>query len=525
MTVPDPNQESGVRGPEPGGRSPESGIRFHPWIMPAGVDIGSCADTSTVPGRNGPARRFAWTRSLHHFLVLHPIIPILLIAWAAAARAGPDDIPLIEFDDPRCGAFGYDRAAPMPLLPVASPVVLDLTLHGDLAKPAEDLREVLSRDIELSGVFTRLPADQRPPPAFWTWMDEVTFDYLGWRDAGAWLVPVLELRQAESGATEVRIKAYLTEEGDSLHASAETVVVRAGRVETLAHRVVSALLQCITGLPGVFGTRIAYSYRLNPGDPKEIYVVEFGSASPARVSLDGTLAILPAWGPRGSIVYTGYRRGNPDLYRIESPGRAEVEAHLLSDRPGMNTGAAFSPRGDALAVTMVTDGNVDVFLADPVTGRVRARLTDAPGVDSSPTWSPDGRRIAFVSDRFGGPQIFLMDADGAGQHPLPLPGGYNTSPDWSPDGSAIAYQSRGEGSRFSIWRYDLATGTPARLTMGPWDDEEPSFSPDGRLIAFTSTRHGAKRLYVMTRDGHRVQSLDLGAGEFFTPAWERLFTR
>lgn len=458
------------------------------------------------------------TRTLFHALAL------ALAVRPVASAAEPDPFPTPAPEDPRCGEFGYDFAAPMPLIPVAWPLVLDLTPRGDLAGPAATLAATLARDIELSGVFDVLSPGTRPSPAWWTWMDEVTFDYLGWRDAGAYLVVVAEVSPAPGGALAVRLQAYLTEEGDTLRFGGADVVVPPDRVEALGHRYVSALLSCITGRPGVFGTRIAYSHRLTPGAPKEVWFVEFGSATPVRASADGVLAILPAWGPGGAVAYTGYRSGNPDLYLVERAGRPESSVRVLSARPGLNTGAAFSPRGDALALTLAPDGNVDIHLVDARGGEAWARLTSAPGIDSSPAWSPDGRRIAFVSDRSGGPNVFVMEADGSNPRPLPLPGSYNTSPDWSPDGSSIAYQSRGEGGRFSIWRYDLATGLVSRLTAGPWDDEEPSFSPDGRLVAFTSTRQGPKRLFVMTRDGRNARALDLGPGEFFTPAWERPIT-
>ncbi len=453
--------------------------------------------------------------------VFRRLLPLVLLAASLQARADPDPFPTPAPEDPRCGEFGYDFAAPMPLIPVAWPLVLDLTPRGDLAEPAAHLAATLARDLELSGVFYVLSPGTRPSPAWWTWMDEVTFDYLGWRDVGAYLVVVAEMSPAPRGAIAVRLQAYLTEEGDLLRTRGADVVVPPDRIETLGHRYVSALLSCITGRPGVFGTRIAYSHRPAPGAPKEVWFVEFGSASPVRVSADGVLAILPAWGPGGTVAFTGYRSGNPDLVVVERAGQPDSAVRVLSSRPGLNTGAAFSPRGDNVALTLAPDGNVDVYLVDARGGEVQARLTSAPGIDSSPSWSPDGRRIAFVSDRAGGPNVFVMEADGSNQRPLPLPGSYNTSPDWSPDGSSIAYQSRGEGGRFSIGRYDLATGLVSRLTAGPWDDEEPSFSPDSRLIVFTSTRQGPKRLFVMTRDGRGVRALDLGPGEFFTPAWER----
>ena len=452
-------------------------------------------------------------------------VGVLLLATALAAPAAAlPAFPTPYPDDPRCGAFGYSWSEPMPRIPVARPVIQDLTPTGDLAGPTAVVAHTLSDALDLSGVFWILPADAGPADTFVVWNSPNSFDYIGWRDAGAWLVLVGEVSPA-AGGVRVRLDAYLTEEGDRLSLGGAEAVVEPARLPTFANRYVNALLQCITGLPGAFGTRIAYARRPQAGAPKEIWTVEFGSQAQVQVSHDGQVAMLPAWAPGGGVAWTGYARGNPEVFAwpCEACGARLGEAGVFSARRGQNSGVAFSPDGRLAALTLAPDGNPDVWLVDGRTGADVARLTTGPGIDTSPSWSPDGRRIAFVSDRDGGPQVWVMDADGKNQRSLPLPGGYNTSPDWSPSGNEVAYQSRGEGGRFSIWAYDFATGGVRRLTSGNWDDEEPSWSPDGRTIAFTSTRRGAKLLFVMSRDGSGARPVFDGGGDYFTPAWERQF--
>jgi len=463
--------------------------------------------------------------------VLAPVLACalgsLLPPLAAVASPLPAGFPTPYPDDPRCGRFGWDRRERMPRIPVAWPQVRDTSPRGDSTEAAETLARTLASDLDLTGVF-QVNDETAVPRGPWLWDSDTAFDWIGWREAGAWMVLTAEVSPAKGGTVRARIDCRLTEEADSLVLGAAEAVVTPDRVVTFAHRYVNALLKCVTGVPGAFGTRIAYARRPAAGQPKEIWLVEFGSREQFQWSRDGVIAMLPAWAPGGAVAWTGYRSGDPDVYlspcgacRASVPGGGPG---ILSARQGLDSGIAFSPDGTFAALTLVTDGNPDVWLIDGRTGEEVARLTDSPAIDTSPCWSPDGRRIAFVSDRDGGPQVWVMESDGRDQRALPLPGSYNTSPDWSPDGAEIAYQARGEGSPFSIWTVEVATGSLRRLTAGPWEDEEPSWSPDGRLIAFTSNRRGGhKLLYVIARDGTGAKALFTGGGDYYTPAWERTF--
>lgn len=446
-----------------------------------------------------------------------PLKPLGILACLAisalspSAWAGP---PPSDAADERCLAFGWDPAKPPAPPPIAGPIVSDLSPDGSLQAAADLVRTTLSNDLDLAGAFRRLPAAAVPQTGAILWNSDEAFDYIGWADVGAFLVITGSVAPSPAGLV-VRLDAWLTEEGDRLRLPAAEAEVTLDRAPDLVHRWVNHLLRCITTVPGAFGTRIAYARRLAAGQPKEIWVAEFGSAVQAQVSHDGQGALLPAWAPGGLLAWSGYRAGNPDVY---------VDGVPFSSRPGMNTGIAFSPDGRIAALTLAPDGNPDIYLVDAATGAELARLTSGRCIDTSPAWSPDGGRIAFVSDRAGGPQIYLMNPDGTEPRALPLPGDYNTSPDWSPDGTHIAYQSRGTGDRFVIWTVDVRTGDARPLTFGRTNDEEPSWSPDGRRIVYTSAKRGGRKaLWVMDRDGSHARPLFEDAGDYFTPAWEHQF--
>ena len=73
---------------------------------------------------------------------------------------------------------------------------------------------------------------------------------------------------------------------------------------------------------------------------------------------------------------------------------------------------------------------------------------------------------------------------------------------WSPDGTSLAYDTD-----TSIWRVDLATATPVRLTTDdPTHDVEswqPSWSPDGNTIAYSrfQTCFRCTAIWLINSDG------------------------
>ena len=127
-----------------------------------------------------------------------------------------------------------------------------------------------------------------------------------------------------------------------------------------------------------------------------------------------------------------------------------------------------------------------------------------PGeVVSAPRWSPRGRRILYKStmDKGAGSAIWSVAADGSDRQKITdLQGhkmaeidssGFLNTLDWSPDEKQILFADKaGDNPRFSIYKLDLATKEPRKVTDPPSGfigDLDPQFSPDGHSIAFRRT--------------------------------------
>jgi len=148
----------------------------------------------------------------------------------------------------------------------------------------------------------------------------------------------------------------------------------------------------------------------------------------------------------------------------------------------------------------------DIFKADP-DGSNLIRLTDTPGYDAEAVWSPRGDKIAFTSARTGDLEIYLMNPDGSGVEQLTDAPGYDGGPFFSFDGKWICYRaSRPQGqaladykrlldeglirpTQLDLYIMNLTDRKPIRLTDNGAANFGPYFHPDGRHIIFASNMH------------------------------------
>ena len=189
----------------------------------------------------------------------------------------------------------------------------------------------------------------------------------------------------------------------------------------------------------------------------------------------------------------------------------------ISSRKGLNIGAAWSPDGKRLAVTLSYKDNPDIYLVD-LKGKIIKQLTNHWGIDVSPSFSPDGTKIAYVSNRSGNPQIYIKDLQNGRDERLTFEGKYNTSPHWS-SRDRIVFSGMYEG-RFNIFSINADGSDLRQLTEENQNNEDPCWSPDGRYIVFSSDRHGGYHLYLMNANGQNQRRITFIKGvEETSPSW------
>lgn len=270
------------------------------------------------------------------------------------------------------------------------------------------------------------------------------------------------------------------------------------------HAFADDIVETLTGTKGIASTKIAFV--ATKTGKKEIYTCDADGAGVVQLTRDGAISVAPNLSPDGrKLAYTGYHSGYADVYEINLASGARSR---ILKYPGTNSGAAYSPDGGKIAVTLSKDGNPELY----VTGGFGAkRLTRTKGVESSPTWSPDGSEIIYSSDDRGGPQLYRIGAGGGSARALSTGHGYCTEPNWSPDGKKVAFNTRGGG--FQVTILDLASG--GTRTVG--EGQDPVWGANSRHLVFAS---GGALVLLDTLTGQRT-TLASGLGKISEPTWSR----
>ena len=103
----------------------------------------------------------------------------------------------------------------------------------------------------------------------------------------------------------------------------------------MAHRFSDEIMRALTGIEGVFNTKIAYSVVTKKG--KEIAVMDMDGFDTKQLTKNKSINISPAWSPDGKkLVFTSYLHGNPDLYSIKVGGKivSAATTYLAALSPG-----------------------------------------------------------------------------------------------------------------------------------------------------------------------------------------------
>ncbi|MBK5273859.1 MAG: Tol-Pal system beta propeller repeat protein TolB [Desulfuromonadales bacterium] len=421
-------------------------------------------------------------------------ILLFLVAFPAALPALAGNIEAVEVTAP-----GNRQLK----LAVETPRSLNTSPN---ATSAREMSAVIAFDMNMSGTISAETREQLPAA---TPVPLAGTSYLPWSTAGFDLLVRGEYSITGDNLT-VEFRLF-----DVLNQKMMTSKRYLGKIKDLryfAHSFADEIMLFVTGEKGCFTTHVAYVS--NQSGNKEIVIMNWDGYNQLQLTRNGSINLNPDFSPDGrELLFTSYKRGNPDLYKRALSNTVEVP---VSNRKGLNITGSWSPDSSKIALTLSKDGNSEIYtLAKD--GSRPVRLTVNSAIEVSPAWSPDGARIAFVSDRLGKPQIFIMNADGGNVRRLTTAGSYNVNPRWSPKGDKIAY-ARMSGGGFQIFTIN-SDGTGDTQLTSAGSSENPAWSPDGRFITFSSKRGGAEAIYVMRSDGSGQTRVSQGKGKTTQPAW------
>jgi TolB protein len=388
-----------------------------------------------------------------------------------------------------------------------------------------DVAQVVSADLERSGLF--LPIDQRAfieDPA----RMGAAPRFGDWRIINAQALVTGNSALQPDGRLKVEFRLWDTYAEKQLAGFQYTTQPNSWR--RVAHIVADKIYERLTGESGYFDTQIVYISESGPAERriKRLALMDQDGANHRFLTDGRSLVLTPRFSPSTrDITYLSYgsgRRGAPRVYLFNiDTGQQEV----LGDFPGMTFAPRFSPDGNAVIMSLATNGNTDIYTMDLRTKRT-VRLTNDPAIDTSPSYSPDGKRIVFNSDRGGSQQLYVMNADGSDQKRISF--GDNQSrygtPVWSPRGDLIAF-TKIDGGKFyiGVMRTD---GSGERLLTESFLVEGPTWAPNGRVLMYfrqqpydSRGRGGTTRLYSIDLTGYNEREV-ITPQDASDPAWSPL---
>jgi TolB protein len=372
----------------------------------------------------------------------------------------------------------------------------------------DSVNAVIGADLARSGQFRVIPDEQmlsRPTEA-------AQINFRDWQLVMAQYVTIGRLLPQPDGRFTAEFELFNVATGQRMTGARFPGVALASKRQ-LAHHIADLIYEAITGVRGVFSTRITYVTQV--GNNYELQVADADGYNPVTVLRTQEPILSPTWSADGRFVaYATFVNRRAAVFRQDVSTGAR---QLVSSFPGLNGAPAFSPDGSRMALVLSKDGNPDIYVMN-LAGGPPQRLTQHYAIDTEPTWSPDGRYIYFTSDRSGGPQIYRVPASGGAAERVTFEGTYNARPEVSPDGRKIAMVHSAAGQGYRIAVLDLASRRMDVLTDGPLD-ESPAFAPNGQVIIYTSKSGGAEALATVSLDGAVRQRLGVAQAKVREPGW------
>ena len=375
-----------------------------------------------------------------------------------------------------------------------------------------DIDDVIAADLYRSGRFR--PIDENDMLQKPTASVEIDFD--DWSILNVEAVVIGKVTQTGSNAYSVQFQAF------DVFSRQQLVGYRMPASRTtmrrVAHRAADMIYEKLTGIPGVFGTKVAYvsATGSNESDRQYALIVSDMDGENQFTIMESTDPIMsPAWSPDSrQLAYVSFEDNVSTIFvqTLRTGNRIKV-----SSRAGINGAPAFSPDGRKLVLTLGgVDGNLDIHILD-LGSRQLTRLTTNRAIDTEGTWAPDGETIYFTSDRGGSPQIYRVGINGGNPERITFEGSYNARPRLSPDGSKLALVTLDRGN-YRIGLLDLEDRDLLILSAGQ-QDESPSFAPNSDSLIYATRQRGNGVLEMVSADGLVRQRLGSGRGDIREPVW------
>ena len=377
----------------------------------------------------------------------------------------------------------------------------------------KQLQKVIASDLQLSGRFELIPEqDMLSTP---TVGEKIHF--ADWRFSKVEFILIGAVKQVE-GVLEVSYELYdVVNNLKLLSKSARGINMR-----DIAHQISNDSYYKITGIEGIFDSKIVYVTEDKKASGKKLYQLKMSDQDGARdivLTQSDEPLLSPTFSPDASkIAYVSFESGRSAIYQQDIYTGERI---IISQFEGINSAPSWSPDGSKMAVVLSKDGNPEIYIKNLAKNKY-TRFTNHYSIDTEPNWMPDGKSIVFTSDRTGSPQIYSKNIRTQILKRLTREGNYNARPRISQDGKFLVLIN-GNKNIFKVSVLNLETNEMLNVSKTK-NDESPSISPNGAMIIYSSRTNNRYGLDVVSLDAgikYRLPS-DKPVRE---PAWSPIIRR
>lgn len=197
-----------------------------------------------------------------------------------------------------------------------------------------------------------------------------------------------------------------------------------------------------------------------------------------------------------------------DIFKADTNGNIIKK---LTDTPGYDAEATFSPKGDKIIFTSMRDGDLDLYSMD-LNGKHVKRITNTLGYDGGAWFSPDGTKIIWRASRPTTPEeikeykellaenlvapthmeVWIANADGSDAQQVTNLAQANWAPNFMPGAKHFIFCSNHEYKRgfpFNMYIANADGTNIQKISRDKGFDAFPMFSPDGKKFVFCSNRN------------------------------------
>lgn len=431
--------------------------------------------------------------------LLSSLLFIVFTAVSLPAMADPLDLMLTQ---------GVSSALPIAIVPFAG---------QDASASTNNVSQVVMADLQNSGQFKVMnPQSMTQTPHAAADVDD---NY--WRKTAA-MDNVVVGKVTALGGDRYQVNFALL---DVVHAQGQTnnaalasnsFTVSGNQLRGLAHHISDVIYQQLTGVQGIFSTKLAYVLRSGGRTPSFVLEIADADGYNPRAMLTSNQPIMsPAWSHSGKqIAYVSFEKDTPQIFVQDVATGAR---HPVSNFPGINGAPAWSPDDSKLALVLSKDGgNPQIYIMNLASGNLQ-QITHDNAINTEPDWAPNGQSLIFTSDRGGGPQIYQVALSGGSPQRLTFKGGYNARAAFSADGQNIVMINR-QQNMYNIAMQNIQSGNVLVLTHSG-NDASPSIAPNGRMVLFESDSGSQGVLGMVSSDARVKLRLPAPGGSVQDPAW------